>query len=298
MQGSGWYCTIILLENTRSCTIDRYRSTSFTQVITGTYFYYLASALNGTGIIRMVNRKKKAPTSSASSSQSETNDNDDWVVPKKGVDWKGPFLLLGLAPILLAVWVYDKKAVSSLAQSISQRFGQDEPLLSHCPPGFDDLPLDPFINRYLSEGKGKQPPFNVTEFLKTFRHHPGYDAYQESYTERKAMTRHYKKWISSNVKPGDKIFESAAGIGLNLFMALEVIQEETGISDITIYGNEYLEKSAQRANILLGALLDDANGIMKGNHLGKICPGDSTNLTYIPPESFDLVFTGYLRYVR
>ena len=248
----------------------------------------------------MGNRRKKAPTSSAPSShQSETDGDDDWVVPKKSVDWKGPFLFLGLAPVIVAVSMYDKNSVSSLAQSITKLVVSgttDEALMSQCPPGFHDLPLDPFTHRYLNEGKGKQPPFDVDKFLKTFRDHPGYDAYQESYSERKTITRHYKKWIAANVKPGDKIFESAAGIGLNLFMALEVIQEETGISDITVYGNEYLEKSAHRANVQLGALLDEKNGIMKGNHLGKICPGDSTNLSYIPPESFDLVFTGYLRY--
>jgi len=93
-----------------------------------------------------------------------------------------------------------------------------------------------------------------------------------------------------NLKDGDTIYESACGIGLNLIMTLEILQEVKGVNNLIVYGNEYIESSANTSNKLLEALLPQLNATK-----GSICPADSTDLGFIPSNSFDLVFTGYIR---
>jgi hypothetical protein len=67
------------------------------------------------------------------------------------------------------------------------------------------------------------------------------------------------------------------------------LEEEAGIEEIIVYGNEYVHASTQTANELFD-LIPPA-----GAKKGQICTGDLADLSYIPAKSFDLVYTGYLR---
>lgn len=127
------------------------------------------------------------------------------------------------------------------------------------------------------------------EFLETFRETP-YDGWSATYTATKAIIVSFKsKYFVPNLKPGMKIYESAFGIGLNLFMTLEVLQEFTNTLGITVYGNEYVPESVEKANFILG------EGVIPlGNQKGVLCAGDSMNLSHVPSNSFDLVYTGYI----
>lgn len=73
-------------------------------------------------------------------------------------------------------------------------------------------------------------------------------------------------------------------------MTLEILQEVKGVNGLIVYGNEYIEVSANTSNKVLDALLPQLNATK-----GSVCAADSTNLQHIPANSFDLVFTGYVR---
>ena len=130
------------------------------------------------------------------------------------------------------------------------------------------------------------------EFLRTFRT-KGYDEWATTFEKNKKDMFDFKaKFFGPYLKPGSKLYESACGIGLNLLMTLEILQElpysESG-TGITVYGNEYVKESVEQSETVLGeGVLPD------GNHKGVICTGDSTNLSHVPPNSFDLVFCGYI----
>lgn len=127
------------------------------------------------------------------------------------------------------------------------------------------------------------------EFLKTFRTE-SYDGWGKSYNDMKEGMTHFKsKFFGPYLKPGMKMYESACGIGLNLLMTLEILQElQMGVG-ITVYGNEYVQESVEISEVVLGEGV-----IPAGNHRGVICTGDSTNLSHVPSNSFDLVYTGYI----
>ncbi|KAI2505494.1 hypothetical protein MHU86_8925 [Fragilaria crotonensis] len=128
---------------------------------------------------------------------------------------------------------------------------------------------------------------NVTEWLQNFRKE-GFDSWGHSYDEVKAgMLAFKQKYFPPNIKSGQSMYESACGIGLNLYMTLEILRD-AGITGLHVYGNEYLPFSTQKAN----ALFDHSTpGASKK---GRICVGDSTDLSYVPSDSFDLVYTGYI----
>lgn len=127
------------------------------------------------------------------------------------------------------------------------------------------------------------------EFLETFRDQP-YDGNVNPYKAKKRQLSSFKsKYYVPNLKPGMKIYESAMGIGLNLYMTLEILQESKNISGITVYGNEYVRESVEQAEFVLG------DGVIpSGNQKGVLCAGDSTDLSHVPSNSFDLVYTGYI----
>jgi hypothetical protein len=64
-----------------------------------------------------------------------------------------------------------------------------------------------------------------------------------------------------------------------------------GIENLFVYGNEYVEVSAAKADAVM------SNVAPAHGQKGVICPGDSGNLYFVPSDAFDLVYTGYLRYV-
>jgi hypothetical protein len=139
---------------------------------------------------------------------------------------------------------------------------------------------------------------NVSEYMKVFRESE-FDNWGHSYKEvKRGMYRWKSKQFADLVpKGGDGnsdsapklVYESACGIGLNLYMTLEILHESThaSVSHIVAYGNEY-----QRDSTLL------ARAITSSSHFpgqpGTICQSDSSNLSYVPSNSFDLVYTGYI----
>ena len=136
-------------------------------------------------------------------------------------------------------------------------------------------------------------------FLNQFREET-FDGWSRSYTKFKEDLRPF---LQKHVVPllrkqkPSTIYESACGLGLNLYATLEILQEEANITGITVYGNEYLEENAIKANRILDVLLEAQNTQSNPkNHKGVVCHADSTNLTHVPSASFDLVYTGFLRY--
>jgi len=134
------------------------------------------------------------------------------------------------------------------------------------------------------EEYGKKRNNNVK---KNFRKKP-FDCWGVSYNRVKKSFREIKKVVYvKHLKNGDKLYESACGVGLNLIMTLEILAEQN-ITNIEVYGNDYLEKSVQSANYYL------SHEAPAGTKKGQICQGDSTNLDFVPSSSFDMVFTGYI----
>jgi hypothetical protein len=140
------------------------------------------------------------------------------------------------------------------------------------------------------EEKAKEISDNMTEYIGTFRNGT-FDNWGYSYNDVKTQMSPFKKKYYSLFlsKPNATLYESAAGVGLNLFMTLELLEQQ-GVSGVTIYGNEYVEASTIKANALFDHMVPG-----KG-HKGIICQADSTKLDqFVPAESFDVVFTGYIR---
>lgn len=138
-------------------------------------------------------------------------------------------------------------------------------------------------------GPGKQPIFDE-HFLETFRD-TSFDGWNHPFTQLKERKYDWKARHFASLTNGSRIFESACGLGLNLFMTLEIMHEMTGLRDITVYGNEYISENAAKANSMLQVLFKNQS---VGNMVGGICQADSTDLSWVSPDQMDLVFTGYL----
>jgi hypothetical protein len=132
---------------------------------------------------------------------------------------------------------------------------------------------------------------NMTEYRHEFRDSL-FDEWGLTYAEVK---QNYYSWKSTQFAPYlnnySSIYESACGIGLNLYLTLEILHEVKGIEGITVYGNEYVDASTLKANEVYDQI--PPHRAQKGT----ICTADSSDLSYVPANMFDLVFTGYTRYV-
>lgn len=132
---------------------------------------------------------------------------------------------------------------------------------------------------------------NMTEFLQHFRE-TNFDDWGKTYSQVKEGMHHFKStYYPPYLQDGSTIYESSCGIGLNLYMTLEILQETKGIENLFVYGSEAIEASADKAN----AVFDHIAPAL--SHKGVICPGESSHLGFVPANSFDLVYTGYIRYV-
>lgn len=119
-----------------------------------------------------------------------------------------------------------------------------------------------------------------------------FDQYKRTYSQIKDILHSWKasqfsKYVTSNMT----LYESACGEGFNLLMTLSILYQQTGVTDVTVYGNEYRSTGVTISNELLRHM---APKVMPGGSLGQICQGDSTNLSFIPSNSFDVAYTGYL----
>lgn len=134
----------------------------------------------------------------------------------------------------------------------------------------------------------KQITNNMSQFAQEFRE-TNFDDWDRTYEQVKNGMYHWKSTRFTPLESGDSIYESACGIGLNLYMTLEILQETRNITHLVVYGNEYLKISADKANAVMEQIAP-AEATK-----GVICPGDSTDLPFVPSNAFDLVYTGYLR---
>mmetsp|Transcript_12838 Transcript_12838/g.16824 ORF Transcript_12838/g.16824 Transcript_12838/m.16824 type:complete len:315 (-) Transcript_12838:626-1570(-) len=130
---------------------------------------------------------------------------------------------------------------------------------------------------------------DIPNFIETFRQQQA-DSWGRSFVELKQGLYEWKQSRFIDLKDGDTIYESACGVGMNLLLTLEIVKEVKNVSNIVVYGNDYVARSAEIANALMdGGLLPD------GASKGVICQGDSSNISFVPSNSFDLVFTGFLQ---
>jgi len=99
------------------------------------------------------------------------------------------------------------------------------------------------------------------------------------------------------------IYESASGQGLNLLLTLEILQEQWGITNVTLYGNDYLPESVHVARTILQQEQENSTRTvdpqLQSDHepwyqIGALCQGDSTNLSHVPSNSMDIAYTGFI----
>jgi len=141
---------------------------------------------------------------------------------------------------------------------------------------------------------------NATEFLETFRHSNFFNDVdggkkKKTYEEVKEGMKQFKsKYFSPYLQDGSTIYESGCGIGLNLFMTLEILQEQEDdddekvkrIENLFVYGNDGWDINVQTANAIYNQIPPALS------RRGLICTIDSIQLGFIPENSFDLVYTG------
>merc|ERR1719215_759320 len=85
------------------------------------------------------------------------------------------------------------------------------------------------------------------------------------------------------------------GRGMNLLMTADIFERITFTDDrrseLILYGNDYMQSSIDLAKKLFE--LPNVKHIISSK-LGIFCRGDSTDLSFVPSDSFDFVFSGYI----
>ena len=191
----------------------------------------------------------------------------------------------------------DQKELSNkspLLESESEESDSDTDVPSHqiiCPigpppPSDNDKPGN--FDEYIEADKTKLTATGaLAESAEGYRNE-GYDGFSISYEQAKANIYDYiTEYFVPPLRGGGSIYESACGTAANLLMTLEIISEN-GISDVTVYGSEYVADSVTVARQMLEAHMP------KSFHMGSICQADSTNLEHVPSNLIDVVFTGYI----
>lgn len=184
-----------------------------------------------------------------------------------------------LAFIVVSLMSYRRRAVS-----IKQHIRTQEELHLTCPTYNHEI--DPEAAIYVKEDQEIEA--NIDAYYHNFRDKE-YDEWGLPYSRIKEKFRSFKTDAFSSLKNGDRIFESACGTGLNLVMTLEILEEDHGVTDLTVFGNDYLKESVVVANQLM-----DKGILPAKNEKGSICQANSESLHYIPNDSFDLVFSSYI----
>ncbi|CAB9517683.1 expressed unknown protein [Seminavis robusta] len=124
--------------------------------------------------------------------------------------------------------------------------------------------------------------------------------------QRKAVNAQWVHWyadallLHATAEGSTTIYESACGVGLTLYVILELLAEQYNITGLEVYGNEYIADNVITANRFYlqqqqrQDQQDNTTSSLPHPKLGRICLGDSTNLDFVPSNAFDLVFTGYI----
>eukprot|EP00586_Coscinodiscus_wailesii_P007566 CAMPEP_0172490166 /NCGR_PEP_ID=MMETSP1066-20121228/20493_1 /TAXON_ID=671091 /ORGANISM="Coscinodiscus wailesii, Strain CCMP2513" /LENGTH=344 /DNA_ID=CAMNT_0013258493 /DNA_START=148 /DNA_END=1182 /DNA_ORIENTATION=- len=114
-----------------------------------------------------------------------------------------------------------------------------------------------------------------------------------TYTDLKYNQESYKiKLFAQNLQSGDWIYESACGEGANLIATMEILKEQANITDLVAFGNDYQMEYVLQGNKILDHVIGVENKTWM--YKGKLCQGDSSDLSFVPSSMFDLSFTGYL----
>ena len=137
---------------------------------------------------------------------------------------------------------------------------------------------------------------NLTNYLKVYRK-ISFDSWTSTYDEFKLGLKEWKirhfAPVFSNPQGNYKVYESASGIGLNLALTVEILNEtlSSTYQSIELHGSDYVASSVQVAQILYqqGRLVQPYQ-----SRMGQFCTASSTNLQHVPSNTFDLVFTGYI----
>lgn len=156
----------------------------------------------------------------------------------------------------------------------------------------DEVPLTEF---YEDESENAVLDLNSTNNAITMEDienmkNRNFDGWKRPFDTRKEEKRSWVRRMFSSLQSGDSFFEVACGRGFNQLLTAEILKEEMNITDLNIYGIEYVPSSVDAANQILNVALEPL-----GSQLGSpICRGDATNLFFVPSNAFDLVFTGYI----
>ena len=164
---------------------------------------------------------------------------------------------------------------------------QDESTVQVCPTNVEksdnDVAPDEF-DLYVEDSnahKGKT--------LKEFRTMK-LEGWGITFDEVKTMLRPWKEQVFvPNIRSGDTIYESACGIGMNLLLSAEILSEHD-ITGLTVSGNDYVAESVDIANMIWG---DDEEAKQLARK-GFFCRADSSRLDYIPDNTFDFAYSGYI----
>ena len=236
-------------------------------------------------VVALLSSTPRVGMKGASGHAKGTRNSSSW----NGWKWWMTTVFIVVIPGVIVV-LYQTGPLGTSSSSSSAH----NPMLFTCPPTPSDAkkPLnydESFVEDY--ENATMAMSENMTEFLDNL-HQMEYDGWRRTYDNFKAALYEWKKGqFVPYLNDGDAIFESAMGIGLNMYMTLEILQEVKGVHNIRVFGNEYEVVSAKKAN----QIYDEIPPAQAKK--GVICAADSTDLSYVPANSFDLVFTGYLRYV-
>jgi len=196
--------------------------------------------------------------------------------------WK-VFAILAFASLMVFHWTPNIKPDSE--NKYKQK--HDGNLHYACPAQVDNPEnSDSNLKKWYDEAS-QQILTNMTEFMGIFRKSE-YDNWGHTFEQVKSGMYDWKSTRFLELQDNSTIYESACGIGMNLFMTLEIL-EGKGIKNLVVYGNEYVPESVDIATTMFN------KGMMPGSaRLGTICQADSTHLEFVPPNSFDLVYTGYI----
>jgi hypothetical protein len=179
-------------------------------------------------------------------------------------------------------------AIHTAGHSSSFKDGHILPVDFDCPAGPAAATIDTDDPEYEYAVSSSRITTNVTEFLETFRDE-NFDSWGRSYeTIKEGLLEFKSTYYPPYLRNGSTIYESACGIGLNLYMTLEIMRDVANLTHLIVYGNEYVPESAEKANWVLDEIMPP------GGAKGVVCAADSTNLSHVPSNAFDLVYTGYV----
>lgn len=116
--------------------------------------------------------------------------------------------------------------------------GEDEvnqfPYQYTCPDDIGESQNDEGMEDFYDTGNGV---FTVNKTLTEMKLE-SYDGWNEPFYKKKESFRPWKELaFVPNLKSGDLVYESACGIGFNMLLTAEILQEN-GISNLTFYGND------------------------------------------------------------